>query len=184
MPLASCLLALKFSWIISNDGTYSIYSLSPFFICVFLSVSLRGKSWPCFLVLFEHFNVFFDFPRGQDSFWFQPLSSMSISTHVLHLKWVVLLWYKNVIEMYASNLDICICHIYNTECFPNTHWHQEKGVSVEQGCIIKYPPLLLSTATNCSLASSPHFEPTSTSLPFSWVLEEALDKVDLKIWHV
>ena len=61
---------------------------------------------------------------------------------------------------------------------------KKKGVSVEQGCIIKYPPLLLSTATNCSLASSPHFEPTSTSLPFSWVLEEALDKVDLKIWHV
>jgi len=81
--------------------------------------------------------------------------------------------------MYASNLDICICHIYNTECFPNTHWHRDLEYLLSRGALKKYPLLLLSTATNCSLASSPHFEPTSTSFPFSWVLEEALDKVDL-----
>ena len=33
------------------------------------------------------------------------------------------LWYF-VIGIWTNFLDICICHLYNTECTPNTHWYR------------------------------------------------------------
>lgn len=60
---------------------------------------------------------------------------------MLHLKRVVSFLVYNVIEIYASVLDICICHINNTECVPNTQLALGFGVSVEQGCIYEiYTP--------------------------------------------